>query len=133
MTMKVSAGSSGTRRIQPPPRRGRATLRSARSADGARVVVGGVTRPPSKAVAARRNRPNTSRRGLRWWRLLVGLRDLLGVALTLAQRGVHRLLTGDRRGDLLGHLRAQIGELRDADVLDAGVGLISDPGVVNVH
>src|SRR5690349_7860073 len=45
--------------------------------------------------------------------------DLLREPLTVVQRVVHRHRTRDRRADLLRHLRAQVGELGDADELDA--------------
>src|SRR5436305_10319317 len=105
MIRNTSAGSSGARRAQAAARRG--PLRAA------------VPGPTAVAVMV----------------VLIGtspvvlLGDGRGQLLALGQRVRHRHLTGDRRADLLGHLGAQIGELRDVDELDADGRPRLDAGV----
>src|SRR5688572_8859509 len=55
--------------------------------------------------------------------------DLLSEPLTGVQRVVHRDRARDRRADLLRHLGAEVGELGDADELDARRRPRLHPGV----
>src|SRR3954453_22238091 len=129
MIMKISAGSSGARRAQSadrrsaPPSGGPGGRTSSRLRS--RVVL--IAAPPGRGMvrAARHTRRGT---GWWWWRssgrpsLAVARGDVVGQLLAPVERLLHGHPTGDGGADVLGHPRAEVGELGDADELDAGRG-----------
>src|SRR4051794_15488018 len=128
MIMKISAGSSGPRRAQSadrrsaPPSGGPGGRTSSRLRS--RVVL--IAAPPGGGMvrAARHTRRATGW----WWRssgrpsLAVARSDVVGQLLAPVERLLHGHPAGDGRADVLGHPRAEVGELGDADELDAGRG-----------
>src|SRR3954452_10864381 len=137
MIMKISAGSSGARRAQSadrrsaPPAGGPGGRTSSRLRS--RVVL--IAAPPGRGkVRAARH----TRRAKGWWRssgrlpLPVTRGDVVGQFLAPVERLLHGHPAGDGRADVLGHPRAEVGELGDADELDAGRRARLHAGVVRI-
>src|SRR6201989_2042828 len=101
MIVKISAGSSGPRRRRRSRLRLVDGVRRRRTAGGAVAVVAIEASSPLLVSA------------------VVG--DRLGVALRGAQGAFDRFVAGEHGGELLRDLRAEVLELGDLDVRDAGV------------
>src|SRR5690349_22727848 len=136
MIANTSAGSSGARRRHFPPDDLFGRTVDSGSAGGASVVMSPSTRLPAVSAAGgllvadvgvrrtvdgprgrSRTKPDTAPGG-RSLALVLVARGL-GQLLPVVQRRPDVAVTGDRRADVLGHLRRHVGELRDRDVLHA--------------
>src|SRR3954470_18132361 len=140
MIVKISAGSRGARRAQsaerrsaPSPRGGGVPSagRSARSRVTLMPLLSGDSMPDGVVAARAPAGGGPSLHSLRLPRPVEG-GDVVSELLSPVERVGDGHLSRDRRADVLGDLRAEIGELRDVDELDARRRARLDPRVVRV-
>src|ERR1700754_4918074 len=128
MIVKISAGSSGARRAQFADRRSAlsAVRPPPRAVPGSPVSVALMTPPPVSRRWCRNGAAPSRLPGP------IALCDVVGELLAAIERIVDRGPSGDHRADLERHLRAEVGELRYVDELDARGRPRLDPRVQRV-